>query len=97
MKRSLSFLAFVLCASFFLPVGCNTVTKCTGHEDCSSDELCLFSQGRCAAKCDASQADTCPGDATCDQCATSSCYGCEDCAAACVEPTGGGQGGPGGW
>jgi hypothetical protein len=98
MLRLISLFAFSLLALSILPLGCKTVTRCEGHEDCSADELCLFSRGECGAKCDPAQVDTCPGEATCDQCGTSTCWGCRDCAAVCVEPISqGGQGGPGGW
>jgi hypothetical protein len=56
--------------------------QCDGHDDCGEDELCNYSQGRCAKACGSTA--ECDADAICDGCATSSCPCCEDCRGICI-------------
>lgn len=55
---------------------------CDDHDDCPAGSVCLYSQQKCAQECGASVCSS-PG-AACDECATGSCPGCDDCVAACV-------------
>jgi hypothetical protein len=57
---------------------------CDDHDDCNAGELCVYSQQICAPTCDANGACADP-NTVCVDCATSSCPGCEDCAAVCLE------------
>lgn len=94
IRAALSLAAFsAFAALFFLPA-CEST--CHAHEDCDSDELCLFSTGHCSPRCDPAASDSCPANQRCDACATSSCENCRNCLAACVEVVSGASG-PGGW
>ncbi len=54
---------------------------CDDHADCPGG-VCIFSSGLCSVGCDPSEG--CGDGQICEGCATSSCYGCKDCMAACV-------------
>lgn len=61
--------------------------RCDDHDDCSNDELCVYSQGICVLECNAFD----PNDTTCQAvgqacspCQTGSCPGCKDCRDVCV-------------
>jgi hypothetical protein len=57
---------------------------CDDHSDCTGD-VCIFAIGECAPPCDGDDACTsCGAGRLCDGCATSSCFGCADCVAACA-------------
>lgn len=88
-----STVAFAAFASLFFVPACQA--SCATSDDCESDEVCLFSTGKCALKCDPKKSDACSSNQTCDSCASSSCKTCQDCIAACVDrpDVGGGQGG----
>lgn len=58
---------------------------CDSHDDCADSETCVFSTGTCSATC--GEDVGCIDGFTCDDCATSSCPGCEDCQPACVPKT----------
>ena len=65
---------------------------CTDHSDCPSG-LCLFTTGTCTTGCNSAKpcpdpGETCGPGTICDGCATSSCFGCNDCIAACVPAAG---------
>lgn len=98
MKRFLASLAFACVASIFLPLGCGGATTCAAHEDCETGELCVFSTGKCAAKCEPGASDTCPSGATCEPCTTTSSPTSDECLPACFTPEpASGDGDPGGW
>jgi hypothetical protein len=63
-------------------------TGCAAHEQCP-DGLCIFATGQCAQPCEPGGFCQCGPGTVCDGCATSSCPGCRDCAAACVPVTDG--------
>jgi len=60
-----------------------TTALCTSHDECEGD-LCIFATGQCAPGCVPESCDSCGAGVFCEPCATSSCPGCLDCAAACV-------------
>ena len=61
---------------------------CNDHDDCNGSDLCIFSTGECAPACMSDICSSCGDGLICNQCATSSCPGCEDCEGAClaIEP-----------
>ncbi len=62
------------------------VTPCDEHRDCGptlGTDVCVFSGGFCAKRCGPAS-PPCPPGSTCDECATGSCPGCEDCVGACL-------------
>ncbi len=65
------------------PVTTGTVS-CQSHDDCPSGNVCIFGKGVCAPACQAQACESCGTGSICDDCATSSCPGCDDCRAACV-------------
>lgn len=67
--------------------GTNPNVPCASHDDCGitpGDDVCVFFLGFCAQRCGPGS-PPCPPTFTCDQCATSSCPGCDDCLGACVQ------------
>ncbi len=56
--------------------------SCDDHADCPG-QLCIFATGTCAPAC-GDFCDSCGPGAYCDGCATSSCFACADCLAACA-------------
>jgi hypothetical protein len=59
--------------------------QCDDHDDCASDEVCLYGMEICAPACDSTNSTCANPNQVCDGCATSSCPGCEDCRGACVQ------------
>jgi hypothetical protein len=55
---------------------------CDSHDDCGDSETCVFATGTCSATCGDDVG--CIDGFVCDDCATSSCPGCEACRPACV-------------
>jgi hypothetical protein len=51
---------------------------------CPMGTVCLYGSGTCAPTCDPSGLVPCGKGLVCNQCATGSCPGCEDCVAACL-------------
>jgi len=51
--------------------------------DCPPSSACV--DGECRLACDGDPFTPCPEGEICDDCATSSCPGCLDCVAACVD------------
>jgi hypothetical protein len=92
MKRFLACVVVLLSTVLVAPSGCgSSVVSCKTHEDCGSEQVCVFSSGTCATACETAAA-TCPAGYACVPCATGSCPGCKDCQAACIE-----QSSQGGW
>lgn len=57
---------------------------CDDHDDCASGNVCLYGSQKCAPECtDFGGCDD--PDLVCNDCATGSCPGCEDCVGACTE------------
>jgi hypothetical protein len=57
---------------------------CDDHDDCPESSVCLYGAQTCAPECLPSGG--CEDSfLTCDDCATGSCPGCEDCVGACLE------------
>ena len=56
--------------------------ECDDHDDCGSDEYCIYSQRRCAPACNSGQCSD--PNLVCADCATSSCSCCDDCKSACL-------------
>lgn len=58
--------------------------QCDDNDPCPAGQVCLFGFGAgfCAQSC-ASDGD-CGGFEFCDQCATGSCCGCDNCVGACL-------------
>ncbi len=60
---------------------------CGSHDDCGvtlGDDVCVFALGVCAQRCGPAS-PPCPPAYFCNDCATSSCPGCDDCVGACVQ------------
>lgn len=58
-------------------VGCNEDVACPPNS------VCIWSTGVCAEVC-GDMCSSCPTGEVCNDCATGSCPGCEDCVAACT-------------
>jgi len=58
--------------------------SCSTHEECIGGTVCIFTTGTCAPSCAGDMCASCGPGAVCNDCATSSCPGCNDCLAACV-------------
>lgn len=58
--------------------------QCDDHDDCPATSVCLYGAQTCAPKC--TDAGGCADpNLVCNDCATGSCPGCEDCVGACTE------------
>ena len=58
--------------------------KCDDHDDCPKGQVCLYGLGECAPACSDVPPQCQVPDQVCNDCATSSCPGCEDCVGACT-------------
>jgi hypothetical protein len=56
--------------------------RCDDDDPCTDGFVCMFTDGVCYAAC--GPMGDCGGFAFCDECATGSCCGCENCVAACI-------------
>ncbi len=56
---------------------------CDQDNPCPPNAVCIWETGQCAMVC-GGMCDGCPTDEVCNDCATGSCPGCEDCVAACT-------------
>ena len=56
---------------------------CDEDDGCPAGEVCFYPTGLCVPACDLDGACPNPG-LVCDNCATGSCCGCENCISACV-------------
>jgi hypothetical protein len=57
--------------------------RCDENDPCPANEICIFESGICALPCEVG-GELCENGSVCDDCATGSCCGCENCVAACV-------------
>lgn len=56
---------------------------CSEDTPCPPNSVCIWATGECALVC-GGMCDACPTGDVCNDCATGSCPGCEDCVAACT-------------
>jgi hypothetical protein len=57
--------------------------QCDEDDPCTTDMICVFSLHYCAKRCMGD--DECNSlNEYCEQCATGSCCGCDDCVGACL-------------
>lgn len=65
-------------------VPANGATICADQKDCPETDVCVYATNTCAKRCGTGDpADVCPSG-VCQQCITSSCFGCDDCVSACT-------------
>jgi hypothetical protein len=57
--------------------------QCDENDPCAASEVCVFQSGICALPCEVA-GELCENGSVCDDCATGSCCGCDDCVNACV-------------
>jgi len=75
------------CRAACIPANGSSI--CADHKDCPDSDLCVYSTNTCAKRCGTGSSQDVCAVGTCQQCFTTSCFGCDDCLSVCVGTNGG--------